>query len=73
MSRKALRFFIDRPARVYVAYKTGAARLPGWLGRSSSARTCRSRSCEWEVKLHYQVYGKDFPAGKVMLGGNHAP
>lgn len=72
VSRKFLRFFIDQPARVYVAFKTGAARLPQWL-ELFTREAMQIEVLEWQTKLTFQVYGQDFPPGKVMLGGNHAP
>lgn len=72
VSRKFLRFFVDRPSRVYVAFKTGATRLPKWL-ESFTMEPMQIEVIQWNTKLQFQVYGKDFAPGKVMLGGNHAP
>jgi hypothetical chaperone protein len=72
VARKFLRFFIDESARVYVAYKAGASQLPEWL-QSFVPTEMQVEVSQWRSKMAFLVYSKDFPAGKVMLGANHAP
>ena len=70
--RTFLRFFIERPARVFVAYEAGADRLPDWL-RAFEPEEMGIQAVQDEVLIEFRVYGRDFPPGKVMLGGNHGP
>jgi hypothetical chaperone protein len=72
VARKFLRFFIDEPARVFVAYKAGASQLPEWL-QSFVPTEMQVEVSQWRSKMAFPVYRKDFPSGKVMLGANHAP
>jgi hypothetical protein len=67
-----LRFYIDRPARVYVAYEDGATHLPDWL-QSFEPEEMRIQAVQDGVLIDYGLYGRDFVPGKVMLGGNQAP
>ena len=71
-ARKFLRFFIDEPARVLLAYKAGASQLPEWL-QSFVPTGMQVEVSQWRSKMAFPVYRKDFPPGKVMLGDNHAP
>jgi hypothetical protein len=68
-----LEFTLTAPARVYVTFETTAQHIPRWL------RTFASEKYQVEIedtfaliKRSHQVYGKDFPAGSVILGGNQA-
>lgn len=67
-----LRFFLERPARVYVAYKLNAASLPHWL-QSFEPEDMQLEVAQWTSRVTFQLYGKDFPAGMVVLGANQAP
>jgi len=70
--RTFLRFYIESPARVFVAYEAGADSLPDWL-RAFDPEEMVFRVVQDDVLIEYRVYGCDFAPGKVMLGGNHAP
>lgn len=70
--RTFLRFCIGRPARVYVAYEAGTARIPDWLSAFEPEDTS-IRVVQDGVQIEFRVYGKDYSPGKVMLGGNHGP
>jgi len=58
---------IDRPATVYACHDARATELPAWLGNGT-----------WELTPErvltddcaYKVYSKQYPAGKVVIGGN---
>lgn len=66
-----LRFYLERPAKVYVAYLATAQRLPQWL----QPFTPEPMHIEIEHpggRMMFSVYSRDFPAGKVTLGGNQA-
>ena len=67
-----LHFELDRPSKVYVAYLATAKQIPHWL------RKFAPESMHIEIdhpggRMMFPVYSRDFPAGKVTLGGNQAP
>lgn len=69
----ALTFTLHHSARVYVAYEANVLTLPYWL------RRFKPQQMQVEVRDEYAlisrvmwVYARDFPAGKVTLGGNQA-
>lgn len=68
--RLATRFWsfdVNVPARVSVMRHTGQATVPFWLSERGFRRTeLRVRNEEYE----YEVWQKDFPAGRVGLGIN---
>lgn len=70
---KVLVFEIDREADVWVGIDARAARdagkLPAWLG-SWEPTGLRIHS-ETASNSYYPLYRRRFPAGTVMLGGNH--
>ncbi len=69
-----LRFTLAHPARVYVAYGTGAVSLPEWLrGFTKLDDLTLEIEDEWYGVRRLQFYREDFPAGEVVLGGNAAP
>lgn len=70
--RTFLRFYLDRPAKVYVAYEAGARSLPDWL-RPFDPEELALEVVQDGVLIQYGVYGLDVPPGKVMLGGNRGP
>jgi hypothetical protein len=70
--KTCLRFFIDRPARVYVAYEDDATQLPDWL-KCFEPEEMRIHAVQDGVLIDYGLYGRDFVPGKVILGGNQAP
>lgn len=71
-SGKFLRFELQYPARVYVAYEASAKSLPRWLRAFERENGFIGIKGEWLEERLLQLYGKDFPAGTVTLGGNHA-
>jgi hypothetical chaperone protein len=69
-----LRLKIADPARVYVAYGTGAAQLPDWLLPFTFLDDLTLEiEDEWYGVRRLQLYSREFPAGEVVLGGNAAP
>jgi hypothetical chaperone protein len=70
--RTFLRFFVGRPARVYVAYEASAESIPGWL-RAFDLEDMVIHVVQDEVLIEFAVYGRVFGPGKVMLGGNRGP
>ncbi|HPD40110.1 MAG TPA: Hsp70 family protein [Anaerolineae bacterium] len=67
-----LHFYLERPAKVYVAYLGLARGIPDWL------QTFTPEPMSLEIdhpggRMPFVVYSRDFPAGKVTLGGNQAP
>ena len=68
-----LRFTLAHPARVYVAYGTGAATLPEWLRGFTRLDDLEVEiEDEWYGVRRLNVYREDFGAGEVVLGGNAA-
>ncbi|MBN1285794.1 MAG: Hsp70 family protein [Anaerolineae bacterium] len=72
-----LRFDIQHPARIYVAYQSAARELPTWLQSFTPEALTIEIKGEWVEETYMQLYSKDFPAGTVTLGGcranEHAP
>jgi len=67
----ALRFDVDRPVRVFVAYDSRLA-LPSWLDASWSSTGLELGDTNSQANGYTKlVYQKDFPAGTVVLGGNN--
>ena len=66
-------FTLNQPARVYVAYESTGERLPDWL-RSFSPENMQIDIVEEYALINrtMTVYGRDYPAGEVVLGGNMA-
>ncbi|MBM3846877.1 MAG: c-type cytochrome, partial [Verrucomicrobia bacterium] len=61
-----LNFEALMPVRVFVAFDTRAKELPAWL-RERFQRTAQTiRADHWT----FQLYTREFPAGRVELGGN---
>jgi hypothetical protein len=67
---EALAFEIDRPATVYIAFDVRINILPAWLDDGSWTLT---EDILESSDIVYLVYGKHFPAGTVVLGGNNMP
>jgi hypothetical chaperone protein len=65
-----LRFTLSRPARVFVAYEASAVALPGWLQTFEPELEYIEVKGEWMDETPMKLYGRDFPAGEVVLGGN---
>jgi lysophospholipase L1-like esterase len=72
-----LRFDVDRPVSVYVAYDSSASSLPQWLAPASGSGF---QSVGESIDLADQggavatldLYRRSFSAGQITLGGNHA-
>ncbi|MEZ4668379.1 MAG: Hsp70 family protein [Anaerolineae bacterium] len=68
-----LRFKLLYPARVYVAYGTGAAELPDWLKPFTFLNDMTMEiEDEWYGVRRLQLYRHEYAAGTVVLGGNAA-
>ncbi len=68
-----LRFRLTQPAMVYVAHESTAKKLPDWLGAFKPANIQIDVYDEFAlIARSMTVYGKHFPAGEVVLGGNMA-
>ncbi len=66
-----LRITLAHPARLYVAYGTGAATLPQWLRDFTKLDDMTMEiEDEWYGVRRLQFYRQDFAAGEVVLGGN---
>ncbi len=66
-----LRFKLDRPAVVYVAYDRRYRQRPSWLQEyQSTALEVSYRAGGTDIGM--QLFSKAFPAGSVVLGGNMA-
>jgi hypothetical protein len=68
-----LRFTLDKPGMVYVAYASSATRLPMWLRDFKEEADYKIEVVDewWGIK-ELQVYSKEFPAGEIVLGANRA-
>ncbi len=66
-----LDFDLIRRARVFVAYDATAKQIPVWLRAFSPEKTALIVN-QYGAERLMQVYSKDLPAGRVVLGGNSA-
>ncbi len=66
-------FDLVQPARLYIAYDTGADRTPDWL-RTFTAEPMHIEIDDEFAKIRrmMQVYSRDFPSGALELGGNQS-
>jgi hypothetical protein len=64
-----LEFELLRKARVFIAYDAAAKELPRWL-RAFEPEKMSVIVNQYGAERLMNVYGKNFPAGRVMLGGN---
>jgi len=64
-------FTLTAPATVHVAYDPRAAKPPAWLLANGWQLT--GDRMAFTVQTGLKVYRKQFPAGRVTLGGNAAP
>lgn len=72
-SADGLCFTLLRPARVYVAYDADAAQLPGWLQQFTPEPMQVEIEDEFaNIARTLRVYGRDYPAGEIALGGAQA-
>ncbi|MBI3742254.1 MAG: Hsp70 family protein [Chloroflexi bacterium] len=60
-----------RRARVFIAYDANAKAIPHWL-RAFTPEKLAFLVDERGTERALNVYGKDFDAGRVVLGGNYA-
>jgi hypothetical chaperone protein len=66
-----LHFQLSRPATIYLAYDSEAARTPNWLADFA----CEPHLIEIDqlgTPRYFKVYSREFAAGHVTLGGNRA-
>jgi type 1 glutamine amidotransferase/HEAT repeat protein len=68
--KEFLTFQVSGPVKVYVGYDSRCVNPPVWLGGWKKT-TMVLRIAAPGPALN--VYGKDFPAGAIVLGGNAAP
>jgi lysophospholipase L1-like esterase/chitodextrinase len=67
-----IRFTVDRPVTVYVAYDAGAGSRPNWLANNFTDAGLNLKVTDpSSPTLH--AYKKDYPVGTISLGGNLAP
>ncbi|MBI3914074.1 MAG: Hsp70 family protein, partial [Chloroflexi bacterium] len=62
---------LARAARVFIAYDAGAAAIPNWL-RAFTSEKMSFVVNQWGTERPMNVFAKNFPAGRVTLGGNFA-
>lgn len=68
-----IHFHLSEPARVYVAYESTVQRLPDWLnGFTPESMQIDLVEDYALINRTMNVYGRDYPAGEVVLGGNMA-
>ncbi len=68
-----LRFTLRVPARVYIAYEANTRHLPHWLrGFDLENQQIEIKDDFALIQRVMRVYGKSYPAGEVVLGGNQA-
>lgn len=68
-----LRFCLKRAARVYVAYENSVQRIPAWLREFEPENMRIEIEDEFAlIRRTMQLYGKDYPPGLVVMGGNQA-
>jgi hypothetical protein len=66
-----VKFDLPRAAKVYIAYEAEAKALPLWLREFSPAKLGVIVD-QYGTERPLNVYAKNFPAGRVTLGGNAA-
>ncbi|MBC8098825.1 MAG: hypothetical protein H7Y11_05240, partial [Armatimonadetes bacterium] len=65
-------FTLDAPARVWVAYAGSATRIPEWLRTFTPEEADIDLADEWWGGKVQKLYSREYPAGRVVLGGNRA-
>ncbi len=70
-SKLFMQIDLAQPARVYVAFDASAGSIPDWL-RAFKLHTQFLIAEQWGTERHFRLYSKEFPAGRVQLGGNRA-
>jgi len=66
-----LHFDLGRPAKIIVAYDAATNMLPEWL-RDFKLQPNAIAVEQLETERWFRLFAKDFPAGRVTLGGNRA-
>jgi hypothetical protein len=66
-----LQFYLMRPARVFVVAYAGARTFPNWLKPFKEFNSLVEVD-QFGTIRQFRLFFKDFPKGKVILGGNHA-
>ncbi len=54
------------PARVHIAFDIRTPVVPAWLAERYRASNLRIQADHWS----FQLYSRDYPAGRIELGGN---
>jgi putative membrane-bound dehydrogenase-like protein len=54
------------PVRVHIAFDTRAVTMPAWLRENFRRNDQRIQADHWT----FQLYSRDYPAGRIELGGN---
>lgn len=67
-----LKFTVNQPAAVYVAYDKRATQNPSWLNDGTWTQTSLSFAVSDGPASPMRVFSKSVAAGQVTLGGNHA-
>jgi hypothetical chaperone protein len=67
-----IEFHLPVPATIYVAFSATASELPLWLRTFEPTDYEIVTWDDWYRDKRYHVYKRDFPAGKVTLGGTQA-
>src|SRR5262249_18400205 len=68
-----MKFTLNAPADIYVAYDTRATGIAGWLHDGiwqRTAETFKAKDASSGAELARWIYRKRFPAGPVTFGGN---
>ncbi|MBI5030961.1 MAG: Hsp70 family protein [Chloroflexi bacterium] len=68
---EGLQFDLGRPARIFIAYDATAKTLPNWL-KEFAAQPEGISVEQLGTERWFRLFAKDFPAGRVTLGGNRA-
>lgn len=67
-----LEFTLKQPVTLYVAFTATAVTLPNWLQSFELTAFEILTADPWYGLKRFNVYRRDFPAGKVTLGGTQA-
>ncbi|MBI4789143.1 MAG: Hsp70 family protein [Chloroflexi bacterium] len=70
-SKLFLQFELAQPTRVYIAFDATTHSIPNWL-RPFKTHIRQIEVDQWGTERQLRLYYKDFPAGRVQLGGNRA-
>ena len=70
--REYMQFHVTHPSRVYVAHDAKAQSVPEWL-RAFSPHPGLITVNQYGTERSMRLFSKDFPEGRIALGGNRAP